>query len=350
MSVHWTKDGRCFVAIPKGRHPLNPSKTREYFGRGPEAEKKAIAFNESLGLGGNRSKQQGVRFSQLVNEYYFKNTNLAPTTITGDEHKVKAHILPYFGARPYNTLTFDTLDGYVQKRIRQGVTKSTIHRELCIVRAVLNWCVNRNLIVASPMQGYILPKRDDARIMPPSNVEMQALLKHAAPHMQRFILLAYNFGCRPGAVELLSLTWDKVNLEDGFVFIESADKGGAPLRAIPIVDPAFLDLLKKWKEDDHGKTEYLVSFNNRPINKIKTAWRSAKKKAGITRRLRPYDLRHKSATDMLERGVPTKIVAEILGNDPATTMKYYQHVNSEMKQNAVNSLGKFTSFAGKKDE
>ena len=50
MSVHQLKDGRWIVHFPKGTLKDKPNKTREYFGRGLDAEKKARDFNEKLNL------------------------------------------------------------------------------------------------------------------------------------------------------------------------------------------------------------------------------------------------------------------------------------------------------------
>jgi integrase len=39
--------------------------------------------------------------------------------------------------------------------------------------------------------------------------EAAALIRHAPEHSRRLPLIAYDCGARPGASELLSLTWDR---------------------------------------------------------------------------------------------------------------------------------------------
>lgn len=96
-----------------------------------------------------------------------------------------------------------------------------------------------------------------------------------------------------------------------------------------------------WKtEDQAGKhpIKYLVHYHGARIAKIQTGWNAAKRRANISRRLRCYDLRHMTASEMLAGGVDIKTVSEILGNTPEQCMKAYLHVRSPAKQSAVDKL------------
>ncbi|MEX2406084.1 MAG: tyrosine-type recombinase/integrase [Actinomycetota bacterium] len=66
-------------------------------------------------------------------------------------------------------------------------------------------------------------------------------------------------------------------------------------------------------------------------------YRKATKKLGITG-ARFHDLRHSHATDLIERGIPLKVVSERLGHSTITiTADIYQHVTAGM-DNAVAAL------------
>jgi integrase len=63
------------------------------------------------------------------------------------------------------------------------------------------------------------------------------------------------------------------------------------------------------------------------------------KKAGLPTDIRLHDLRHTYATLLLKRGVPAKIVQELLGHSSITiTLDLYSHVTLEMQKLAVESL------------
>jgi hypothetical protein len=72
MSVHQLPDGRWFVRFPKGKIAEKPTATREYFGRGDDAERMAIARNWELGLGiptPTGGDHDLLEFLQLYQEY-----------------------------------------------------------------------------------------------------------------------------------------------------------------------------------------------------------------------------------------------------------------------------------------
>lgn len=68
MSVTQLKDGRWLCRYPKGKNPENPNSTKKYFGRGLDAEQRAIAFDIALGLGKN-TVNSGATFVELTNDY-----------------------------------------------------------------------------------------------------------------------------------------------------------------------------------------------------------------------------------------------------------------------------------------
>ena len=55
----------------------------------------------------------------------------------------------------------------------------------------------------------------------------------------------------------------------------------------------------------------------------------------ITRRIRPYDLRHNFITQALEAGADIKALSQIVGSRPETIMRHYQHVSRELHRQTV---------------
>ena len=191
------------------------------------------------------------------------------------------------------------------------------------------------------MEGYDMPKRDDKRILPPTEEEFRAILQHAAPHCQRLILISYYTGLRPGLSEAFSMRWEHVDISAGTITVISAKKGGLPARIVPI-HPDLMAHLKKWQKEDGDYKGYVIHYHYRKITtSMKKAWNSAVKRAGITKPIRPYSLRHKAISDMLSAGADVGTVAEIVGHsNPMMTMKIYQQTNTAMKVRAIEGLGR----------
>ena len=140
-------------------------------------------------------------------------------------------------------------------------------------------------------------------------------------------------------------TWQDVDIEAGYIHVVSAHKGGLKVRAVPL-HPSFKKSLEQWQEEDsdimakNGQVEeYLIHFRGKPVTTVKNAWANAKRRAGITRRLRLYDLRHAFATEMLSAGGDLKSTSEMLGHaSPSQTVQTYQHVNQVMHRANIDRL------------
>ena len=147
MSVHQLTDGRWFVQYLDKLRP--GKKKREYFGRGEKAEIKARKYNESLALkkrGSRKKDNHSAFFVDLVNEYATARlAHIQETTLENFMYKMKGVILPQLGRIRAMNITPKRLDAYVKNRLKT-VKKTTIHRELSDIRAVLNWAVRRRLI------------------------------------------------------------------------------------------------------------------------------------------------------------------------------------------------------------
>jgi len=339
MSVHQLKDGRWQVQHSRGKDPDRPSATKKYFGRGPAAEQAAISFNASLGLG-VRSLQRSPTLTELSNEYIgAKRHTLAKSTYEGLLYRLPNTILPIIGHLPAHEITASVLDRYISTRVAT-VKMTTIHAELTVIRAILKWSVKRRLITSYPADNFTFPRRDDAILQPPTKAEFEAILACASPHIRRAMLISYHCGLRPGRVELLGLTYNDIDFAGKTLMVTSAEKGGLPVRMVPLNSTILACLAQWYAEDEKAGVRHLVHYRGKPILKIQHGWNAAKKRAGITRRIRPYDIRHRSITDMLEAGADLKSVSEIAGHaSPDMTMRIYQHVSSGMKRKAVDSLG-----------
>ena len=122
-------------------------------------------------------------------------------------------------------------------------------------------------------------------------------------------------------------------------------------RDVPIRDDV-LALLRGWQgEDTRIGCEYVIAYKGRPVRSISSGWHNALKRAGITRRIRPYDLRHAFASLALMHGADIKSVAETMGHRGITMLlTVYQHTRFDQRRRAVNAApGLFSSSSAKKD-
>lgn len=189
-------------------------------------------------------------------------------------------------------------------------------------------------------------------------------------HWRVLIMLAISSGAREG--EIAALEWKHINFEKSTVLIEQSlteviGKGvkvkstkNERYRVVSLPDP-LLQMLKKlkihrtheklmvgdrWEWPDH----FFIFANEfgRPIrpDSISQWWRRFIDKNKV-KKIRFHDLRHTSATLLINEGVHAKVISERLGHaDISTTMNIYGHVLSEADQSAASH---FDSFFEKKN-
>jgi len=76
-----------------------------------------------------------------------------------------------------------------------------------------------------------------------------------------------------------------------------------------------------------------------PVRSIKTAWRRAKTEAGITERIRLYDIRHYHITYALAAGADIKELADRVGHTtPKMIVDVYAHLAKDILKNQPHTL------------
>jgi integrase len=340
--VYQTPDGRYYIKYRRGRNLIEPNRTKEYFGRGHEAITLAVARLSELGDRRKERKEPvGCSYGEVANAYMTARVHdMSVASADNWYYKMRAIIFPHFGHLSVQAITHSSLDQYRHMRTMAGAKQVTIHREFSYMRAVLNWAVRRQMIARNPMDGYQMPKKDSQIIRPIGDSDLAKIIAASPPHLRRALLIAQNTGLRPGQVELLSLRWPDFDGENLILRITSARKGGLEYRDVPLL-PAFAAELAGWREEDGKPDGYIVHWRGRQIKTtLKTAWRQAKRRAGVTGPCRMYSIRHGFVTRLLDAGADLRAVSEIVGHkDISMTIKVYQEGSSKAKRDAINILG-----------
>ncbi len=150
-----------------------------------------------------------------------------------------------------------------------------------------------------------------------------------------FYLLA-QVGLRIG--ECLALGFDSLDLEAGTITINrtlhngecTAPKTTSSRRTLTLPQMA-LQALVRLCEVNSDHTGYLFATGNgKPVdvsNFYKWTWKPALRKAGLPETLTPHQLRHGTASLLLNQSIPVPVVSRYLGHaNPGVTMKIYAHV------------------------
>jgi integrase len=297
---------------------------------------------EKAKLRGTRIKNDNypkIIVKELI-ERYILLAHASPVTIRQTGYHA-SHIISLLGQRQVSRITSHDILGFSELERTRGIAQSTVNRRVSILRAAINWGVKNSLVMENPLRDLRMPRAKSRRISPPSPPEAKDILKAAAPHVQRVIVLGLCSGVRIGPSELFGLTWRDVDLKNAMIRMPNARKNNqfGDYRDVPI-RRSLLPIMKRWlSQDQRQGHEYVITWNGKPVRSIGQAWHTALRKAGIGRRIRPYDLRHAYATYSLAGGADIGSVAGIMGHtDASMILKTYQHVQDAQKRAAVEAL------------
>jgi integrase len=196
-----------------------------------------------------------------------------------------------FGDTLVSSITPADLEGYQVRRKREGYSDSYVDQQMKAAKAAVNKAFSNRLIDGEPKRVFgeveNLLKRNpktkkaaNARDRVWTVEEYQRLLEHLPPHMKTALALGFYTGMRRG--EILNLTWDKVNLKDKVIELESVDTKDSEPRTIPICN----ELCKLLAEEssrvrDAEADPHIVLYHGKPVRNIRGALRAACEEAKI---------------------------------------------------------------------
>ncbi len=195
----------------------------------------------------------------------------------------------------------------------KGMKPNSAARIVSNGKTAINWAWKRGEIDHVP---YFLPVKNIGVVPPrgrPLEIKEIVQMMEAAnvPHLKSFIILMIATAARPDAV--LDLTFDRCDFENGLLILNPTDrmqtKKYRPTVKMPDQIRPYLAKLQ-----EQTNREYVVTYKDKKLASIKTAWKMARDKAGLDGQVNPYSLRHTLARHLRRSSVPAWEVAAQLGH------------------------------------
>ncbi len=255
---------------------------------------------------------------------------------------VRLQLIPFFGRKALSDITTEDVEAYrSQRRKRNGQVASlqTINNDHIILKHSLNVARRKRLLAVNPAALVPIPSANNERDRVLTVEEWQRLYEAASPHLKPILMTAYHLGQRLG--EILTLTWDRVDMQSGIITLRGVDTKTNTPRQVPMTPPvkAALAQLSKVRDLAH---KYVFVYHRNPVSEVKTAFKTACKKGGIEN-LRFHDLRHCAATNLRRAGVDTTTAMQIIGHKSPHMWKRYNTVAESDLIAAANKLNTYLS-------
>ncbi len=212
---------------------------------------------------------------------------------------------------------------------------------------VVNKAFDNDMVSGETVKAFkrvkrLLKRNSNARDRVLSKDEFDRLLDHSPRHLKPILLTAYYTGMRQG--EILSLTWNRVDMDNRIIRLDAEDTKDRESRRVPIGDElhAVLRLIPRAIHDNH-----VFLYKGKPVDDLRTGLTKACEAAGL-----PYghfveggfvfhDLRHTFNTNMRKAGVPKSVIMEITGHATREMFDRYNTVDHDDKRQAIDQLGAY---------
>lgn len=281
---------------------------------------------------------------------------LAPNTVRRHEELTRIHIRPAIGKVKLAKLDPLQVQSLYRSNLDEGLSAATVVKIHSTLSKSLKQAVRWKLIPLNVCASVTPPRVARTEMDPLDDLQMKALLETAeGTELYALWVVLATTGLRIG--EALALRWDDLDLEARTLRVNRTvfrseigqPKTKSSRRTIKLSELAVGALRQ------HPRNAELVfcTGSGKPINVSNLrnrTWKRLLACAGLPPSTRLHDIRHSTATLLLSRRVPVKVVSEMLGHaDVGITLSVYAHVLPNMQDEAARTIDTFFGGETRKD-
>lgn len=283
-------------------------------------------------------------FRDLTEEF------LAWRSIYGDSRQTSRYnvqiLLRHFAATPITEIRQPAIESFIAARLKEGVQRSTINRQRATLSKFFNWAISRSMHPGpNPVRAVQKFRESPGRIRYLSPDEAARLILAAAAHLKPIVVAALDTGGRLG--ELLALRRADADLDRRIVLFRRETTKSHKERVVPMTDrlAGYIRDLGPGRPD-----ELLFVWRGLEIRTVRTAFSTARRKAGLGRDVLFHSLRHTFASWAVMNGIDLYRLQRYMGHSTSALTQRYAHLSPDFVQEGVRFLGPPGSSRRAKEE
>jgi integrase len=317
--IEWYQDGL------RKRERIGPNKAAA------EQRLREVLSKRAEGRHIKKSPDVTTLFKDLAKWYLNLSEVVAKKSYLRDQQLI-ANLLPHFGPKVLKDITPVIVEGYRQKRLSEPSGRSpgkntapaTVNREIACLKAIFNRAVNNGKAENNPARRIKALKENNERDRILNAEEYARLLQHSPDKLKPIIKLAYHTAMRQG--EILFLTWDMVDLREGFIKLRPEHTKTNEGRLVPL-NQELVAMFKAMPRGFPGTRVF--PYKGKAFgSSFQRAFETAKKRAGIEG-FTFHDLRHTAINNWRLQGHDFFRIMAASGHRTMNVFKRYNTVTKE---------------------
>ncbi len=299
--------------------------------------KRMVEWQERKHLG--LQKRQEYLFREIADWYLA----LPKTNQVRSIYKIRQHcrrLKEEFGHLKADEIKPFMIEAYQQKRLSQVTYRGTpyrpasVNRELEVMRRIFNLAIREEMAARNPCWKVTRLSEKNARDRVLSREDLKSLIARLPPHASDIVTVAYYTGMRAG--EIFGLTWDRVNMKEGFLILTQQDTKTEKGRHVYFngLVREILERLGRVRFISHNR---VFTYQGNPVRSIKNALATALQETGI-KDFRLHDLRHTFTTNARKAGVDRMVIMKLTGHKTLSMFTRYNTVDQADAKEAMEKL------------
>lgn len=277
-----------------------------------------------------------VRFDELARDF------LTDYRVNRKKSKDKAerlvrYLMKAFGGWRATDITTARVRDYTEDRMKKGFSNASINRELSALKRMFS--LGKKSTPPKVGQAPYIPmlKESNTRKGFFEHDEYLMLKASLPAELKPLVTFAYFSGWRKG--EILGLTWDKVDLQNGIVRLNPGETKNDNARTL-YLDDMLLKEMHLLFAKRHLGCPYVFQRDGKPIRDFRDAWDTACIKAGLWEMEKDkdgkdvkaptklfHDFRRTAVRNMVRSGTPEGVAMKISGHKTRSVFDRYNIVS-----------------------
>ena len=234
---------------------------------------------------------------------------------------------------PLNQISQTEIQNFIQIRLREGISKTTVNIDIRHLKAAFNRAVEWGYIKNQNPFKNIKPLKITKKSPNFLKIEDINKVRNVIESPQWKYLFDFYIYTGARRSEVLSLEWNDIVLQNKIIIFRKTKEG--KIRKIPIckqLESTIKEMKENGIKSKIGKIFY--GFNAKYVSKKFSHYL---KKAGFEG-YRLHDLRHTFASLLIMQGIDLTTVKELLGHSDIAVTQIYTHLTTKHLENAISKI------------